>query len=97
MIETILMVSTAHVTLSDNTLFEESKALDGIPMFTKYDGGWMFYGCSDKKEMLSELKEAGVSTYAARLFEYAFFTLKVTYLMVDMDGETFPDFPVFDW
>jgi len=97
MIETMLVVSTAHVTLNDNTLFTESKSMDGIPIFTKYDGGWMFYGGLERKELLDGLKEAGVSMYATRLIEYAFITLKVRYLMIDMDGDTLPEFPIFDW
>ena len=97
MISSVLTVSTGHVTLNDNTVLQESKALDGIPVFTKYNGGWMLYNPRDEGEFTADIKEAGLSAYAVNLITYAFFTLKVDYLMIDMDGDTLKEFPVFDW
>jgi len=96
-IQTLLTVSTAHISEEDNVLFMESKPNDGIPIISAYDGGWFFYKRESKDEMVEDMTRAKVSTSAIMLFEYAFYELKVDMLRIDMDGDVIEILPTFNW
>lgn len=97
MIQTLLTVSTTHISKEDNVLFMESKLNDGIPIISAYDGGWFFYKRESKDEMVEDMTRAKVSTSAIMLFEYAFYELQVDILRIDMDGDVVERLPTFNW
>ncbi len=97
MIGSMASLSTAHISVEDNNLLMLKKVPDGIPLLTAYDGGWFFYKCEERDEMVEDLVSAGMSPYAIMLFEFVFFELKVDILRLDMDADTIKKLPVFDW
>ncbi len=97
MIQTMLTVSTSHISMEDNNLFMEPKLNSGIPILASYEGGWLFYKCENRDKMVEDMSKAKVTSYAIMVFEYAFYELKVDVLRIDRDGEVISRHPTFDW
>ena len=96
MIKNIMDVSTAHITENDNKIL--MKEIEGgsfdIPLLAELEDGFIFYY---DELFLSYAQEIGLSAAFVKLYELAFKTMSVSYLMVRSLGDELPCLPSFSW
>lgn len=96
-IEKVLVLSTAHITKTDNTILlrnKRSRNPDKLTVY-HYEYGYSIY-VGDVTDRIREASENGLSKEFQALLKLAH-SLKCKYLDLDCDGLVMDNLPQFSW